>query len=321
MKCSNVTRKCKWKGTVGTLEAHMARCEFTPVPCPKECKDDKNEIIHFMRKDLDDHLENDCPNRDHKCNDCGEKGIYAHMIKVHENTCGKKILPCPNANCTKTVQRRNAKRHLDKCDFSEIPCKYQRLGCGVKMMRKDILSHEDEDKLHLHMGLDKVVNMEKEIATMKNGIKELRNANSQTFEFSDYQKTKASNSQMFYSSPNGYNMQVKVFANGDDTHVSVYINILEGKHDAKLKWPFVGNVTIEILNHLNDNNHFIRIIPIKQKYNLLVGSGRGYSDFIPHSKLAHDPVKSTQYLKDDTLYFRVSVDIPDHKPWLECTAK
>jgi hypothetical protein len=39
-----------------------------------------------------------------------------------------------------------------------------------------------------------------------------------------------------------------------------------------------------------------------------------YSDFIAHSKLAH---KNTQYLKDDTLYFSVSVLAADHKPWLE----
>ncbi len=26
-----------------------------------------------------------------------------------------------------------------------------------------------------------------------------------------------------------------------------------------------------------------------------------------------------EYLKDDTLYFRISVKVSDHKPWLECT--
>ena len=49
---------------------------------------------------------------------------------------------------------------IDKCVYSEIPCKYQRLGCEVRMMRKAIPSHEDEDKLHLHMALDKVIAMD-----------------------------------------------------------------------------------------------------------------------------------------------------------------
>ena len=326
MKCSNVIRKCKWKGTIGTLEKHMATCEFTLVPCPKECKVASKFVI--MRKDLDKHLENDCPNRDHKCKHCGLKGTYAHITQDHDNTCEKKILPCPNADCTKTIQRRNAKRHIDKCGYSEIPCKYQKLGCGLKVIRKDMPAHEEDDKLHLHIALDKVISMEEEIAAMKKGIKEdrvkiLRNVDSLTFEFSDFQADNAIfYSQMFYSSPNGYNMQVKVYA-GDckNTHVSVYVTILEGKHDAKLKWPFVGNVTIEILNQLMHKNHYQRRIHIGQEMNVLVGNGRGYTKFIPHSELAHDPVKNTQYLKDDTLYFRVSVDIPDHKHWLECTAK
>ena len=207
MKCRNVARECKWEGTVGTRKAHVATCKFTLIPCPKECKDDKDEIVRFMRKDLDNHLDN-CPNRDHKCKYCGKKGTYAHITQVHDDTCEKKVISCPNADCTKTIQRRNAKRHIDKCVYSEIPCKYQRLGCGVKMMRKDIPSHEDEDKLHLHMALDKVVNIEEVITTMKqqivytmrrqrekDAIKILRNGASLTFELTGFAKKKNDNAQ------------------------------------------------------------------------------------------------------------------------------
>ena len=66
---------------------------------------------------------------------------------------------CPNADCTKTIQRRNAKRHLEECGYSEIPCKYQKIGCDIKMMRKDMQSHEYQDKLHLHMALDQITAM------------------------------------------------------------------------------------------------------------------------------------------------------------------
>ena len=44
----------------------------------------------------------------------------------------------------------------------------------------------------------------------------------------------------------------------------------------------------------------------------------GYPHFIPHSELTCDKFKSTQYLKDDTLYFRVLVEVDNHKPWLQC---
>ena len=45
----------------------------------------------------------------------------------------------------------------------------------------------------------------------------------------------------------------------------------------------------------------------------------GFRKFTSHSKLMLNPAKNTQYLKNDTLYFRVSADVPDHKCWLECT--
>ncbi len=46
---------------------------------------------------------------------------------------------------------------------------------------------------------------------------------------------------------------------------------------------------------------------------------RGNHEYIPYSKLSRDSASNTQYLKDDTLYFRISVEVSDHKPWLECT--
>ena len=333
MKCSNTTIKCKWVGTVGTLEAHVSTCEFTLLSCPNQCKDNKNKIIHFMRKDLGKHLNNDCPNRDHECEYCGEKGLYAHMTQVHENTCEMKIVPCPNADCTKTIQRRNAKRHIDECDYSEIPCKYQRLGCGVKIMRKDMTVHEKDDQLHLHIAFDKVINMEEIITTMKDhiqqdAIKVLTHGESITSKITDYQDKKNHNehfiSSTFYSNHYGYHMSVLMLANGDDgcsTHMSMYVHILKGEHDKELNWPFVGKFNIQILNQLEDKNHYKRLVTVTKGMNLMVGESRGYSKFVRHSALARDPVKNTQYLKDDTLYVRVSVDIPNNKPWLECTVK
>jgi hypothetical protein len=36
------------------------------------------------------------------------------------------------------------------------------------------------------------------------------------------------------------------------------------------------------------------------------------------STLAHNLETNTKYLKDDTLYFRVSVEVDGLKPWLKC---
>ena len=318
MKCDNVERNCQWEGTVGTLEAHVATCEFTLLPCPKECKDDKNEILHFMRKDLDKHLENDCPNRDHECEYCGEEGTYAHITQVHDKICELKILPCPN-KCTKTMPRQDIEKHVhSECEDAVIACDYRIIGCDTKLKRKDMAAHEQEDNFHLNMAIRAVQTLQKRS----------RASTFMTFKVSDYQNKKEHNvmytSPSFYTSSNGYHMAILVYANGisasKDKSISVFSSFLQ--YDTKLNWPFVGKVKVTLLNQLEDKNHHTKIVDIKSTHNVKAERNRdtrGYFEFVPHSQLAHDRVKNTQYLKDDALYFRVSVDIPDHKPWLECT--
>ena len=49
-------------GTVGTLEKHVATCGFILVPCTKQCKEDNDAVKCLLKKDLEEHLQTDCPN-------------------------------------------------------------------------------------------------------------------------------------------------------------------------------------------------------------------------------------------------------------------
>lgn len=88
VRCCNVDDGCKWEGTVGTLEGHVASCNFTVVPCPNKCKNSSGGKVSavFMLKDLQNHLKKECPNRESKCQLCGKKGVYV-SIKQHESLC------------------------------------------------------------------------------------------------------------------------------------------------------------------------------------------------------------------------------------------
>ena len=318
VKCNNIERNCQREGTVGTLEAHVDTCSFALVPCTNKCKDHNDDIIHFMRKALNKHLKNDCPNRDYKCEYCGEKGTYAHITQVHDKICELKILPCPN-KCSKTMPRQDIEKHVhSECEDAVIACDYRILGCDTELKRKDMAAHEQEDKLHLNLAIKAVQTLHKRS----------RASTFMTFKVPDYREKKEHNvmytSPSFYTSSNGYHMAIKLYANGNgdgmNKSLSVFCYFLQ--YDIKLNWPFVGKVTLMLLNQLEDNNHHTKILDIKSMDDIKAESNRdtwGFPEFICHSELAHDPVKNTQYLKDDTLYFRVSVDIPDHKPWLECT--
>jgi TNF receptor-associated factor 4 len=177
VKCSNAGRGCGWRGTLGTLEKHVATCEFALVPCPNACNQS------FARKDLASHLNSKCLNREYECGFCGEKNIYAYITVVHDEICEKKIVPCPNEDCTNTIQRQDVQKHLKACEFTKVACKYARLGCDVKMRRRDIPTHEIEDTLHFHMALDKIITIEEKFEEQVEEITYLRSKTALPFTF------------------------------------------------------------------------------------------------------------------------------------------
>ena len=350
VKCANVERGCEWRGTVGTQEEHLATCKFALVPCPNKCEG--NSIFCFMRKNLDQHLEEACPNRPDACKHCGENGTYA-VIQAHDEVCPKKEIPCPN--CDELKPRKVMEDHIDnECLLTEVPCKFARIGCERILMRKDMAVHGQDTELHLQIALDTVVELKDDQKKLKDAkaeiedtqkrlgdtLVELQDTNAKlmerertlTFALLGYAEKKAANqrftSPSSYTISNGYHMAVLVDVNGTGSgagsHVSAFLTILQGNYDAGLKWPFTGRVTFTLLNQLEDKNHYTRTLSITAENNLCAGSlGWGYPSFVPHSALPYDCLKNTQYLKDDTLYFRVSVEVDDHakRPWLECTAK
>ena len=120
----------------------------------------------------------------------------------------------------------------------------------------------------------------------------------------------------FFAFKEGYQMFLSVNAAGYDdeegTHVSVYLYLMKGPHDDKLEqsghWPLRGTFTIELLNQLNDSDHYSPAVTY-----ILSGSGkRVIGDEIDAIEavvkyISHDTLfKHGGYLKDDTIHFRIS---------------
>ncbi len=327
VKCGN--RRCRWKGTVATLAYHSTKCWFTLLPCPKECKDDYGEINCFIRKNLDEHLQEDCPNRDYECEHCGEEGTYAEITEVHDDICEFKLVYCPNDECPSVMQRQEVDEHVkSECEYTMTPCKYESIGCSVKMKRQDMEKHEQKDKQgHLNMAMDTTLQLKKELLMIKEKERTL-NDKAITLKMTGCRAKKNGEKTFrfptYYTHPCGYNMCLAVFANGRSnghgTHISAGTCIVAGNYDSEVKWPFMGDVTIKLLNQLEDKNHHVKTVHITEKENAKVGDNWGYRKFIAHPELGHIPIMNRQYLKDDTLYFRLSVTVANHKPWLDCAA-
>ena len=325
VRCTNTERGCQWTGTLATLVYHEAFCYFCLVPCPNKCEEDKGAgELYIISKHLDEHLKTQCPKRAYECLHCGEKGTFASISEDHNKYCEKKKVACPNkgSGCSLSMERGKTKEHVSSdCEYTEVACVYESLGCGVRMLRKDIEKHEKEYReKHLDLSLATVRLREEQHKTLSEG-------EAAVFQLPGYANKKEKNetfySTPFYTHPGGYKMCINVDANGygagEGTHVSVFTRILRGRYDNQLHWPFLGTVRYEMLNQLGNNKHYSKVSTFTNSSCMTVRMMRGPVKFLPHSSLGHNPATNTQYLLDDTLYFRVSVKVNDHKPWLVCT--
>ena len=140
----------------------------------------------------------------------------------------------------------------------------------------------------------------------------------------EFEQHKTSNaewfSEPFYTHPRGYKMCLSVNAkgwgDGQDSHVSVYVHLMKGEFDDNLKWPFQGDVTIQLLNQLEDSGHHQDTVLFSNSTGSERFAGRvttgergaawGNRRFVPNFQLSYNAKKNRQYLKDGNLCFRVS---------------
>lgn len=155
----------------------------------------------------------------------------------------------------------------------------------------------------------------------------LKDCDSVMLRITDYNSKKAHDSvyhsKPFYSNPKGYRMQAIFYANGfgtsEGSHISIYLKILNGIHDADLHWPFTGTVIFTLLNQLSDKKHIDAKVEHKVTDGVHVGMGRGLQNFVPHENLPFNAVNQTQYLKNDMLYVKLEVVQLEHRAWLSST--
>ena len=229
-----------------------------------------------------------------------------------------------NTDCTLTTERGRVEEHVaNECVHIIVACQYSNIGCTQREKRKDIKTHEEDDKVHLHLSLKKIAHLDnavREMSAKLNGKKCL------TIDVKGFTKkqqaSKTIHSDPFFTVPNGYKMNLDVYANGygdsRGTHVSVYTVLLDVPYKDQLKWPFRGTVTIELLNQLADDKHQKHVAKyIDNKSARPCGGSWGCSCFIRHSELHHNPTTNTQYLADDDiLHFRLTVQENNDRPWL-----
>ncbi|OBS69096.1 hypothetical protein A6R68_02378 [Neotoma lepida] len=125
-------------------------------------------------------------------------------------------------------------------------------------------------------------------------------------------------SQPFYTSRCGYRLCARAYLNGDGsgkgTHLSLYFVVMRGEFDSLLQWPFRQRVTLMLLDQSGKKNHIVETFkadPNSSSFRRPDGEmniASGCPRFVSHSTLENS--KNT-YIKDDTLFLKVAVDLTD----------
>ena len=322
----------------------MPSCNFTLLPCPNECLQGgkRSKVVQLLRKDIKKHTKEECPRRQYECPHCQEAREYKERTTKHLKECPMVEVPCPKRRCKVRILQRDLPKHRQKCLFEKVRCKYHlTFGCKEEVLRKDLAEHEGDTQQHLQLAVDTVhkqqITISKQQFTLREQDSMLAHLRStelpMTYKLDSYNKHKTANDEVFspafYTSPGGYKMCISIYANGHrdgkGTHVSVFTCLMKGENDDHLPWPFTGTVTVELLNQLEDDNHDwvdMTFPPDEDASQRVLNKeapieGWGEQQFIPHSDLGYNAAENYQYLKDDSLYFRISVEAKSStKPWL-----
>lgn len=322
--CKNKRNGCTWEGQLLEYKEHSLCCQYDLLCCPNRCSAKQ----FLLRKDVQDHLKQECPLRVTACEHCAATGKFSFITTDHLDHCPRCVVEC---QCGKSYVRAEKRFHQASCPEAVIRCKYAELGCEVMLRRKEMQQHSDDSVSHLRIGLETIVTM-----------KSLLNVVPLVFVMDDFYKHRNTldliwYSPAFYSQRRGYKMCLSVNASGHasakGTHFSVYVHLMSGEYDDLLVWPFQGVVKIELLNQLANSEHFaynVEFVGQKhEKHNSRVMKGMrshcglGEDRFLPYTVLGHNATRHCQYLKDDRLYFRVS-EVVEHEAtcsWLTCALR
>ena len=339
--CTNKDSGCHNRGELKDLDSHLTQCLYQLVKCPNQC-----DVPSIQRQLLQHHLEEDCPNREVSCPHCNITDKHNIVTGSHLEECPDLLIPCPNEGCQEHFKRRVMLDHRDKCPLEIIRCKYSTVGCRKTLIRQELPQHNNDNiEYHLELAMTSVVELSGDIEQMNSRIEDLQQEITElkvkpitaqkgplVFKLNDFSILKSRDkvwcSPRFYTSPGGYNLCLSVYSNGEKdgkgTHISCYIHLMPGEYDDTLEWPFKGEVTVELLNQEQNKYHKKHYLKFNEstpaKYRVVEGQsglGWGKHEFLSHSELSLNSSLNCQYLKDDTLYFRVSVTVTSKtKPWL-----
>ena len=284
--CPNSKESCQWAGELRHLEDHLLTCKEMSFPC--EYSDyGCNKVL--KNKDMEQHLKS-------------ASTIHLAMMKKAHDTLKEKYKSVLEEK--KQIGDNLTKKELE---HTELCGELERVKTELGFVQEN--EHDTWERQLATEG-EKIFTNYKSVAPV-------------VIKMANYVQNKQRSVQWFscsfYTSEEGYKWCMRVDCNGYDkgkgTHVSVYFYLKRGEYDDKLQWPFRGRFVIQLQNQLRNAGHWEDILTfsssVPEVYRSRVTnserSDRGWGKhmYIPHGFVDFNPLTKSQYLRENTLYFKI----------------
>ena len=160
--CKNNESGCGWRDELINLEDHLIICEFEEIECHQNCG------MMIERPKMDDHINNECSNRQVECEYCHTTGEYHVIVGQHKEQCPKVPLMCPNECGLENIEKDELERHLRKCPMQKVHCKYHNIGCEAKILNGAQDEHDEACmKEHFQLMRNELAHTKEELVDLK----------------------------------------------------------------------------------------------------------------------------------------------------------
>ena len=279
---------------------HYPQCIKYPVTCPNRCRD-----APFERQNVKNHVKDECPLAEIDCPlhyaGCEVRLPRKDMPEHMTDTVTHLTLL---ATVTQSLLKENQElRQLETKQKATEAC------CNELNEKQKTTEKKCQD---LEAKLKVTENELRETKVMVGGYPIDFHFNHGGEEDSIYLPS-------FYThSRHGYRMCIRVYpkgcGDGKTTHLSLFAYLMKGEYDDYLKWPFRGEITVQIVNQAGDHSHVEKTTPYDDKAPDICASrvtntdkseGWGKIQFMARTDLEYNAAKKTQYLKDGIIIVRV----------------
>lgn len=183
--CINKGDGCRWVGFLKDLKpTHTAKCRIQRIPCTNKRSESESLLVSgkpmecgllIRKNDFNKHVKEECEWREVSCNHCKTKGTHQFITGQHKRSCPEVFVTCENAECKKSIRRKDLQEHQNICPKQLLDCSFMSVGCTTKVKREDMDKHnESYIKKHLSKTVTKLKSVSDETTRLSMEIDAIR---------------------------------------------------------------------------------------------------------------------------------------------------